>query len=256
MDVVVFCYHAISEAWPVDLAVRPRDFERQLQLVLDAGYTPATFHDAVVDPPAAKTFAVTFDDGWRSVKSHAWPIMRDMGVVGTVFVSTGYTDEALTMIKPGPVLQPFVGTEHESELFTLAWSELAELQAAGWEIGSHCVRHPLLTQVDDDRLRRELTVSRERIGEMLGSPCRTLAYPTGDHDDRVVRFVREAGYVAAATLPRRFPRRPDLLAFPRVSVSRGDSMIMFRLKFSRSVRALRAIGFESAGQRRFARRGA
>jgi peptidoglycan/xylan/chitin deacetylase (PgdA/CDA1 family) len=255
MDVVVFCYHAISETWPVDLAVRPRDFQRQLQLVLDAGYTPATFHDAVVDPPAAKTFAVTFDDGWRSVKSHAWPIMQDMGVVGTVFVSTGYTDEAGAMLNPGPVLQRFVGTEHDSELFTLPWSDLAELQAAGWEIGSHCVRHPLLTQVDDDRLRRELTVSRERISEVLGS-CRTLAYPTGDHDARVIRFVREAGYVAAATLPRRFPRKPDLLAFPRVSVSRGDSMIIFRLKLSRSIRALRAMRFGSPGRRRIARRGA
>jgi peptidoglycan/xylan/chitin deacetylase (PgdA/CDA1 family) len=237
LDVVVLCYHAVSERWPVDLAVRPGE----------SGYASATFHDAVVCPPAAKTFAVTFDDGWQSVKSVAWPIMRELGVVGTVFVSTEYTDKAETEPRRGPAWDPFLGTEHEHELYTLPWDDLRELDADGWEIASHCVRHPLLTTVDDDRLRHELTASRARIAEVLGKPCRTLAYPTGDHDARVVSFAREAGYAAAGTLPAVFPRRPDPLAYPRVSVSRGDSVSTFRLKLARPVRLLRASPMAAAG---------
>jgi peptidoglycan/xylan/chitin deacetylase (PgdA/CDA1 family) len=253
LDVVVLCYHAVSETWPLDLAVRPQDFRQQLIVALEAGYAPATFYEAVVDPPAERTVAVTFDDGWTSVKSIAWPIMRELGVTGTVFVSTAYTEEAETTIRRGPVLDPFIGTEHEHELYTLPWRDLAALDAAGWEIGSHCVHHPLLTTVDDDRLRHELNDSRSRIAEILGKPCQTLAYPTGDHDARVVRFARDAGYAAAATLPAVFPRRPDPLAFPRVSVSRGDSILMFRLKLSRKVRTLRASPFAAAGVASFRR---
>jgi peptidoglycan/xylan/chitin deacetylase (PgdA/CDA1 family) len=251
LDVVVLCYHAVSETWPLDLSVRPDSFEQQLRIALDAGYTAATFHDAVVAPPAAKTFAVTFDDGWRSVKDTAWPIMRRLGVVGTVFVSSAYTDVAETAIRRGPVLDPFIGTEHEHELYTLPWADLAELQSTGWEIGSHCVHHPLLTTVDDDRLRDELTLSRARITEVMGAPCRTLAYPTGDHDERVVRFARDAGYAAAATLPSVFPRDPDPLAYPRVSVSRGDSSLTFRLKLARPVRIFRSTPLASAGTAAF-----
>jgi peptidoglycan/xylan/chitin deacetylase (PgdA/CDA1 family) len=249
--VVVLCYHALSASWPVDLAVRPEDFERQLVATLEAGYSPTTFYEAVTAPPAPKTFSVTFDDGWRSVKSLAWPIMRRLGVPGTVFVSTAYTDTAREAIRRGAVLDPFIGTEHESELYTLSWDELAELDADGWEIGSHCVHHPFLPSLDDERLERELTDSRARLGEVLGRPCRTLAYPAGGHDGRVVDAVRAAGYAAACTLPTVFPRRPDPLAFPRVSVSRGDTDLTFRLKLSRPLRALRSSPLASVGTTAF-----
>lgn len=251
MDVVVLCYHSLSDTWPDPLAVRPSVFEAQLEWALQRGYTPATFAQAVLEPPAPKTFAVTFDDGWRSVQEIAWPIMQRLGVMGTVFVSTAYTDVASTERRRGPVLDQYAGTEHEHELYTLPWENLHELDEDGWEVASHSVHHPLLTTLDDETLAHELTESRRRLTEEFGRECLTLAYPTGDHDDRVVRFAREAGYGAAGTLPTVFPRKPDPLAYPRLAINRPDTLGTFKLKFSRASRFLRATPVASLGARTY-----
>ena len=58
-----------------------------------------------------------------------------------------------------------------------------------------------LTQLDDESLAHELRGSKQRCEEVLRRPCRTIAYPKGNFDDRVARATAEAGYEAAATLP-------------------------------------------------------
>ena len=62
-DRLVLCYHAVSPTWPIGLAVTPSALERQVGLLLNAGYAPATFWEIVHGPPARRAFAVTFDDG-------------------------------------------------------------------------------------------------------------------------------------------------------------------------------------------------
>jgi peptidoglycan/xylan/chitin deacetylase (PgdA/CDA1 family) len=236
-DTLVICYHAVSPDWPIGLAVTPDQLDRQVSWLLDNGYVPATFHRAVTAPPASKTFAVTFDDGWCSVQKHGFPVLSRLDVPATVFVSTDYVD---TYEQPliGPDLLTWLDGPHRHELFCLGWSQLRELTDAGWEVGSHTMTHPWLTGVDDARLELELRGSKRRCEEALGLPCLTLAYPKSDFDDRVERATGDAGYEAAAALPRRFPKaRP--LAWPRVSIQRDDSMLVFRAKVSRTVRMLR-----------------
>jgi peptidoglycan/xylan/chitin deacetylase (PgdA/CDA1 family) len=120
----------------------------------------------------------------------------------------------------------------------MSWDQLGELAEAGWEIGSHTRTHPHLTTLDDETLREELVRSREEVEQRLGRACPTLAYPYGDHDERVVQAAGAAGYTAAGTLPGRLPR-PRPLAWPRVGVYRGDDERRFRLKVSRGMRRLR-----------------
>ena len=81
-DALVLCYHALSESWPADLSTTPALFEAQLGLLLERGYRPVTFEQAVSAPPGSRTFAVTFDDAYRSVLERAQPIMARMGVPG------------------------------------------------------------------------------------------------------------------------------------------------------------------------------
>ena len=82
-----------------------------------------------------------------------------------------------------------------------------------------------------------------------GRPCESIAYPYGDHDDRVVEAARRAGYVAAGTLPSRLDERGPL-RFPRVGVYYGDDERRFRLKVSRPLRALRASRLWGGGAER------
>ena len=134
----------------------------------------------------------------------------------------------------------WLGGPYEPELAPMSWDELGRLAAAGWEVGSHTHTHPRLTTLGDAELAEELTRSRELCSEHMGTACRTVAYPYGDHDERVVAAAGRAGYGAAATLSARLSR-PEPLRWPRVGVYHADDMHRFRAKVSPSVRKLRAM---------------
>jgi peptidoglycan/xylan/chitin deacetylase (PgdA/CDA1 family) len=228
-DILVLAYHAVSERWPADLSITPARLASQLAWLTARGYRGATLHQALSDPPAEKTVAVTFDDGFRSVATLALPILRRYGLPATVFVATDYVGTGEPMRWPG--IDRWFRTEHEAELLPMGWTELAMLADAGWEVGSHTRTHPHLTRVDDASLQDELRGSREDCERQLSLPCRTIAYPYGDHDPRVVAGARAAGYEAACTLPEDF-RGDDVLRTPRVGVYHGDGDAVFRLKIS------------------------
>ena len=78
-DVLVLCYHALSPTWPAALSIDPAAFERQLQGLARRGYRGATLRQAIEDPPAARTVAVTFDDAYVSVLELAQPILDRLG---------------------------------------------------------------------------------------------------------------------------------------------------------------------------------
>jgi peptidoglycan/xylan/chitin deacetylase (PgdA/CDA1 family) len=128
-----------------------------------------------------------------------------------------------------PGIDEWSGGPHEHELNGCTWHEIADLAEAGWEIGSHTRTHPRLTSLSDHEVRTELVDSRAECEDRLGRPCRSLAYPYGDHDERIVRAARPAGYVAAGTLPGRF-ETTEPLRYPRLFVSRADNRLRFALK--------------------------
>jgi peptidoglycan/xylan/chitin deacetylase (PgdA/CDA1 family) len=241
-DVLVLCYHAVSETWDSELAVTPAQLDAQLRELLAHGYRPATFLEACADPPAAKTLAVTFDDACVSVLELGFPILDALAVPGSVYAPTDWIG------RPGPMrwegIEQWVGTPEERELTPMSWDQLDELAQRGWEVGSHTCSHPHLTQLDDESLSDELSRSRTTIASQLGS-CATLAYPYGDVDERVVAAAAAAGYEAAAALPSA-PHASEPLRFPRVGVYRWDGERRFRLKVSPTVRRVRRLPLRRA----------
>ena len=242
-DVLVLCYHAVSRTWGARLSVTPERFERQLESLVRRGYRGATFADAMSQPPAARTVAITFDDAYRSVLELAFPILERVGLPATVFVPTCFAGRDEPMAWPG--IDGWLHGPHEHELCPLDWEQLRGLAAAGWEVGSHTVSHPKLTELDAGSLERELTESRATCEKTLGSPCTSIAYPYGDVDARVVRATSEAGYSFGAALPSAF-HVPRTLEWPRVGVYDADRAWRFRLKSCRPGRALRS---SAAGER-------
>ena len=234
-DVLALCYHAVSPDWPAELSVSPQSLAEQVEHLAERGYRAITFSEAVLGEVSGKTVAITFDDGYASTVRLARPILDRFGMRATVFVPTDY-------IGGGPMSWPgidnWVGTEHEPELVPMSWEEVRELADAGWEIGSHTKSHPRLPQISDRQLEEELVESRRTCEQMLDRPCRSIAYPYGDHDQRVVAATGRAGYSAAGTFPARTPA-PEPLAWPRIGVFHDDSMRVFRVKVSPAVRRVR-----------------
>jgi peptidoglycan/xylan/chitin deacetylase (PgdA/CDA1 family) len=231
---LVLEYHAVSETWPSALAVTPTRLRRQLEWLVGRGYVGATLSDAARAPSSEDRLVVTFDDAHLSVFDLAYPILSALGLPGTVFAVTDYVEDGRSLHWERSY--DWRDTPFADELRGMSWDQLAELADAGWEVGSHTQTHPRLTTLTDDALLRELEESRKACERALGRPCRSLAYPFGDTDERVARQAAVAGYEIAAIED---PGPLDSFMWPRYGIYRGDSMARFRLKVSPIVRRLR-----------------
>jgi peptidoglycan/xylan/chitin deacetylase (PgdA/CDA1 family) len=236
-DVLVLCYHAVSPSWTATLSVTPDALERQLSLLIRRGWRAATFTDAVLDPPAARTMAVTFDDAFASVRVLGQPILDKLGIPATVFAPTAFMARRQPLNWTG--IYQWLGTPQAGELAAMDWDDLGALIDRGWEIGSHTRTHPHLTALDDQALDIELAVSRQECAEHLGRPCRSIAYPYGDVDHRVGDRARATGYLAGAELSSSL-RPGGQHRWPRVGIYHGDGTGRFKLKVNPLLRRWRA----------------
>jgi len=104
------------------------------------------------------------------------------------------------------------------ELF-LDWDGAGQLVRHGFPIGSHTMRHAVLSREPPEAQTRDLTMSRARLQDELGTPVELVAYPSGtraDYDADTMRAAHAAGYryglaahagiCAAPALPYAVPR--------------------------------------------------
>ena len=236
-EVLVLCYHAVSEEFPAPLSVSPDTLRDQLGVLVRHGYRGETFSRSISEPREGKTLAVTFDDAYRSVVKLALPILAELGLPGTVFAPTAYIGTEAPMRWPG--IDRWHGTGHEVELIPCSWPELELLVDAGWEVGSHTRTHPRLSDLTDADLMTELRESRRECEQRLGVACRSIAYPYGAVNGRVADAVATAGYSFGAELPGTF-RAPSVpLRWPRVGIYNRDTRWRFLLKTAGFTRTLR-----------------
>lgn len=105
------------------------------------------------------------------------------------------------------------------------WDQVREMAAAGMELGSHTVSHPILSRVNASALRYELVESKRELEERLGRSICALAYPVGGNfafNREVEEAAREAGYdVCASYVPGTNPLGAlDLFRLKRIHVER------------------------------------
>lgn len=177
---------------------------------------------------AARTFALTFDDGFRDFAELAHPVLKTLGFTATVFVVTdrigGRADWGGAAEKP-----------------LLDADEIRVLAREGVEFGSHGRTHACLPERSGRELLDELRGSRETLADVVGREVTSIAWPYGESDRRVHRAAREAGYrvgfgvAGGGPLLRRAwaalrPARRDRFAVPRREVHGGDSRLRRRLR--------------------------
>jgi peptidoglycan/xylan/chitin deacetylase (PgdA/CDA1 family) len=182
--VPILLYHQIAP--PKDNSryyVTPEDFEKQLQLLHNWGYTTITLEmlsQAIEEgadlPP--RPMLITFDDGNMNNYTTAFPIMQKYGYTGVMYV---------------------VGTYVDAELFMTS-EQIKEMVAAGWEVGSHSMRHRDLTALDESEQKYEIVQSRKLLEKKLDLPIRSFAYPFGLFNPSIVEMTYDAGYTTAMSL--------------------------------------------------------
>jgi peptidoglycan/xylan/chitin deacetylase (PgdA/CDA1 family) len=176
--------------------------------------------------------AVTFDDDLGHHVTHALPELRAANVPATFFLCGSFLKEPRDYwwqrlqraVDGGADVAPLVGsgTIHGQGLVMEALApELRDDAADGLgqlagpapqselltaddarrlpRVGFHTVRHDALTTLDDEQLAHALTDGRQGLAEVTGYPIDTIAYPHGQFDSRVVKAVREQGFLIGVT---------------------------------------------------------
>jgi len=185
----VLMYHKIGDP-PAGSKLKPlwvsqEKFRKQMAYLSDEGFHPVTFKDVYDHWDGKSTLpsqpvVISFDDGYVNNYTEAFPVLRDFGFRATIFV----------------VVQTVGWENHwhdpklEERISMITWAQLKELQRAGWEIGSHTMGHPHLTELPLDNVSDEMVRSRKIIGDFLDETPETFAYPYGNGED--VQDIRDA----------------------------------------------------------------
>ena len=142
----------------------------------------------------------------------------------------GLEDEKRRLIMEDLLIN-FNDVELPNNLF-LSWDDIRDLKIDGVEFGSHSVAHPMLGNIIDIKsLKHELSYSRQRIKDELGSYPKTISYPIGSYNDLVKKEAKNIGYQLGLAVKQEsyMPNESTFFVFPRIEFY-NESMFKTKLR--------------------------
>ena len=231
---VILCYH--NTVAPGESAGDPgvhmavADFARQVSWVA-AHYDVVPLVDVARRLREGRSLrglaALTLDDGYEGVFTHAWPILRNANLPATVFIPTNFMQERTPFWWDHPAIAAHATDERRttwleqlkgdgdaiaraegateppvlpSSCRPASWETIRRAAAEGFDIGLHSASHRTMPRLSDDELHREVVVSRAVLAERTGVEAAAFAYPYGRWDARVRDVVKQSGFDVAVTL--------------------------------------------------------
>ncbi len=133
---------------------------------------------------------------------------------------------------------------------TSSWSGIRRLGLRGMALGAHTRTHPILTNVDPDRIREEIQGAFADLRANLGcEPHPAIAYPGGGHDPVVQEVAAAAGARIGFTVSRGVvdPHGHSWLALPRINVGTNATPSMVHLQLHAGPHRVRRLAHRVAG---------
>ena len=166
--------------------VSVKQFKRHIQYLVDNGFNTVSldwlhrFFD-FKEPPPPKAMVVSFDTSQRWVYNLAYPILKQQGMKGALFIRVRE-----------------IGRKGN-----LTWQQISEMASNGFDIGTHGIKIDIL---EDKNLKGHLkaleegvTMPKKMFHQHLGSTCRYYAYSNGLDNDLIIAFLKKHGYRSAFT---------------------------------------------------------
>lgn len=215
-QVPILMYHHLSEDVTNSEMVSPEQFEAHIRALSEAGYTSVSFDELQAyvlrgEPLPEKPVVITFDDGYESNYTLAYPILQKYSMKATIFaigVSFGKdhykdTDYAIT---------PHFGAAEAAEMTA---SGLISIQSHTYDMhqwppyeSGSAVRENILPLPDESEeayvqaLTEDFTRSRALLEDAAGQPVDVLAYPAGQYSTLAQVTLQSLGvHVTLSTNP-------------------------------------------------------
>lgn len=204
----IVLYHHVATNTPASTSLTPEQFRGHLEFIRDNGIEVLALDDLLSainqgKPLPEKTIAITFDDGYLSIFTEAFPMLTEFGYPFSVFISTGPIDRA--------------------QQNYMSWDQIRELSEAGVIIANHMVEHPYMLdkqpEQDDSAWisgqQEELLLAQERIKSETGQDHKLFAYPYGEYNEEIKRMLQSLGFVGLAQNSGAVNKTSDMTALPR-----------------------------------------
>jgi len=194
----VLAWHKVERRHELGVTrISPRRFAKQIERLARAEWKTLGLDEVIACAiggrvAAPNELAITFDDGYRGLREHAFPVLEAHGFRATCFVITEYAGK----------LNRWDVAYGGRRFAHLAWRDMRAWQGRGIEFASHTATHPRLTRCSSDEVRGELERSRAAIARALDVETPAVSYPFGAAGEREERFAREAGYCAGFGIAR------------------------------------------------------
>ncbi len=124
-----------------------------------------------------RSVAITIDDAYLSVYTKAWPILKNLNLPFTLFISTDVIDNNFSNY--------------------MNWDQIRELVDNGVLVGSQTKSHPHLHRLSSKQILNEIEYSNKRFIKELGFKPKLFAYPYGEYDKKTLNIVKGSGFEAA-----------------------------------------------------------
>jgi peptidoglycan/xylan/chitin deacetylase (PgdA/CDA1 family) len=220
-------YHRVSGDQDCEIDLDPVLFQEQVRFLLGLGRISALEEALEVQEggrkPHGQSTVLTFDDGYLDFYRTVFPLLKELGVPATLYVTTGFIESrACSPLSRGlpPQVQP------------LTWGMLRELHASGLvTIGAHSHAHRDYPGMTKGEVEEDIERSSALFARHLGFVPRHFAYPRARFDAASEAVVKRH-YDSAAVGGVGSARGSDFDRYriPRVPVRRSDGMFFFRTK--------------------------
>ena len=211
--VTVLIYHRFGEnKYPTTNIALDR-FNEQLEFLKNNNYQVIPLEQLIHSLKGGlqlpdRAVVITVDDGYRSVYTEAWPVLKQYDYPFTVFVYAKATEN-----------------KHWNYM---TWDQIKEMKVAGVDFQNHGFAHdhmafkPPEMNLDEYRawIRADLAVSTKILSEELNERPRFFAVPYGEYSKTILDEIRSFGYeaillqdpgsVSKDTSPFAIPREPIL----------------------------------------------
>lgn len=226
--VSVLGYHDFSASLPAtEMRLPVEKFRAQMQAIKTLGYKVISLEEFLAWKNGhlllpERSVLITIDDGWKTVYTDAYPVLKEFGYPFTLFLYKNYVDgggKALTtaMIK--------------------------EMMANGASVGSHSVTHSYPKSVKAERLKgpesytaflnTEFADSKKFLETQFDSEITTYAYPGGFHTPEMFEVADASGYKNLFTvLPGKISKDSANITLPRyIILGTHDSIFEKAMSF-------------------------
>lgn len=188
----ILMYHQIGDRSDSDLTVSVDTFAAQMRLLKKNGYHTVSLEDTAGwlqsdNVPPRKGVVITFDDGFKNIYTHAYPILEEHGFTATVFLVADFAGKSNNW------------SENKEDLHSplLNAEEIASMPHLSY--GSHTLSHCHLTRLSESEAHEEIVSSRKKLEDQFRVPIHTFCYPYGDYNESLVHLVKQAGYCCACS---------------------------------------------------------